>query len=314
VLGPDNAVYGITQSGGLGYNGQGSGFGTVFRLDTNGAFNTLVAFNGTNGYSPTSLILAGDGIYGTTAGGGALYGSLPSGSLPGYGTVFKISLKGTLSTLFSFNATNGAQVFSVTEATDGNLYGVTALGGTSYNPQTLGNGTVFRLTKSGSLTTLAEFPSTNHYPYVIKQGVDGNFYGGTLNPGSIFQVTPNGALTVVYSFPDAGTYAIGLTPTADGSLYGTTGVGGIHSYGSIFRLFILPDPPLLHPVSQANGGLAFTWNASPGRSYQVQSAADLSRLAWTDLGSPILSTNVTVSFSRATNSGTNCLYRVVLLP
>jgi hypothetical protein len=90
--------------------------------------------------------------------------------------------------------------------------------------------------------------------------------------------------------------------------------GGVYSRGSIFRLTILPDPPFLQSVNQANGLFNFTWNASVGRSYQVQSAADIGQPVWTNLASPILATNAMVSFSGTANSGANCLYRVVLLP
>src|ERR1039457_6467128 len=68
-------------------------------------FTTLVKFNGTNGADlRAGLVQATDGsFYGTTAYGGASYG----GAL-GYGTVFKITPAGALTTLHSFDSTDGA--------------------------------------------------------------------------------------------------------------------------------------------------------------------------------------------------------------
>ena len=83
------------------------------------------------------------------------------------------------------------------QGTDGNFYGTTSLGGTS------NYGTVFKITPSGTLTTLHQLQlqrrkRTRSAPLI--QGSDGNFYGttyagGPSNPGAIFGMTPAGALT-----------------------------------------------------------------------------------------------------------------------
>jgi len=83
-LGYDGSFYGAT------YQGGSSGYGTVFRVTTNGAISTLVSFANTNGAYPKSgLVVGGDGnYYGTTYFGGNL--SLNSGS--GCGTLYKLVL------------------------------------------------------------------------------------------------------------------------------------------------------------------------------------------------------------------------------
>jgi uncharacterized repeat protein (TIGR03803 family) len=313
ILGPDGAFYGVTAGGGL--NGQqGGGFGTIFRIDTNGVFKTLVNFNGTNGIVPQFLILGKARIfYGSTHLGGTLFESSPSG-YGGNGTVFKMDQDGTLTTLFSFSGTNGACPGGITEARDGNLYGVTEFDGPNLSSDPPGNGAAFCLTTNGAFTKLAEFNAQGYSPFCIVQAWDGNFYGTTFGPnGSIFQLTPKGLLTIVYNFANVSVPNY-LTAAVDGSLYGLTMEGGVYSQGSIFRLTILPDPPLLQLVSQASSFFNFTWNTSPGRSYQVQHAGDLGYPAWTNLGDPILATNATASFSATTNPNTSHLYRVVLLP
>ena len=66
------------------------------------------------------------------------------------------------------------------QASDGDFYGTTANGGTS------GYGTVFKMTATGTLTTLVNFNSTNgSRPQAgLLQGSDGNFYGTTREGGS----------------------------------------------------------------------------------------------------------------------------------
>src|SRR5436305_8203770 len=63
-------------------------------------FATLVNFERSNGYSPSAPLVQGkDGnFYGTTRQGGS----------SAYGTVFKMTPGGTLTTLFSFVNSNGA--------------------------------------------------------------------------------------------------------------------------------------------------------------------------------------------------------------
>src|SRR5262245_38060573 len=86
VFGPDGNLYGTTPEGGIdpGGNHSFTGFGTVFRITTNGTFTSLALFRGTNGFDPQASVAFGpDGnLYGTTFDGGA-YGG---------GTIFRIVL------------------------------------------------------------------------------------------------------------------------------------------------------------------------------------------------------------------------------
>jgi uncharacterized repeat protein (TIGR03803 family) len=173
--GADGNFYGATSYGGIGYQ-QGSsysGYGTVFRISSDGTLNTLVSFNGTNGSLPYARLVQGsDGnFYGTTWSGGANTNQPRDG-----GTVFQISPSGTLTTLVSFNGTNGYQSEAgLVQGTDGNFYGATKQGGPGYNGITSsGYGTIFRLrvpgadplkiqtaTKSGSTFTLTWLALSN---------------------------------------------------------------------------------------------------------------------------------------------------------
>ena len=104
TLGSDGTFYGATTDGGR------YGAGTVFSVTSNGTFSVVVDFAWTNGYGPYgTLILGNDGaLYGTTSGYSA------GSSAYTYGTVFKVTTNGALTTLFSFvNDTNGANPLAV---------------------------------------------------------------------------------------------------------------------------------------------------------------------------------------------------------
>ena len=108
---------------------------------------------------------------------------------------------------------------------DGNLYGTARNGGTS------GMGTVFKVTPSGTVTTLYNFSGTDgSYPTGgLSLGLDGNFYGttnmgGANNLGTIFKVTPAGVLITLHAFVGSdGSGPIGAPVLGkNGSFYGTT--------------------------------------------------------------------------------------------
>src|ERR1035437_9187782 len=105
VQGTDGNFYGTTLGGGS------SDYGTVFKVTPNGTLTTLVSFNGNNGASPNVLTLGSDGnFYGTTTYGGITNSTWP----PGMGTVFTVTTNGTLTTLVSFNGTNGVRPNALT--------------------------------------------------------------------------------------------------------------------------------------------------------------------------------------------------------
>jgi uncharacterized repeat protein (TIGR03803 family) len=244
-------------------NGGDHGQGTVFSITGAGILTTLYAFcpavGCDDGRAPSgALVQTNDGnFYGTTSLGG-VHGD--------YGTVFKISPGGVLTTLYSFcsqvNCADGSYpAGGLIQATDGNLYG-TAQGGGAY-----GYGIIFRIALGGSLTTVHSFDSTDGAGPLggLIQAPDGNLFGATLeggtkNYGTLFQVTTSGTLTRLHSFcaeshcADGAYPEGGLIQATDGSFYGTTSIGGIgFNWGTIFR--ITPEGTLttLHSFQYADG-------------------------------------------------------------
>jgi uncharacterized repeat protein (TIGR03803 family) len=218
----------------------------------------LVNFDLTNGDNPYAGLAQGlDGNF---------YGTAYSGALNLGGAVFKVTPTGTLSTLYSFCAQTACSdgsgpLAGLVLARDGSFYGTT-FGGGAY-----GNGTVFKITSSGALTTLHSFCAQTNCtdgsgPYGgLVQGIDGNFYGTTavggtnIFDGTVFKVTPAGALTTLHSFSggDGSEPNVGLAPAADGSLYGTTYYGGSQNAGTVFRISSMGTLTTLHNFcSRAN--------------------------------------------------------------
>ena len=275
VQGSDGNFYGTTFLGGGNTCGRYS-CGSIFKITANGTLTTLHSFNGTDGSGPPagSLIQASDGnFYGTTSAGGT-----SSNCLGGCGTFFKITPSGTLTTLHSFDSTDGSYpIVSGKQAADGNFYGVASLGGASNNCGSVGCGIVFKITTAGAVTTLYNFDFTHgSFPDAgLIQATDGNFYGttasggassncGSVGCGTVFKITPSGTLTMLYSFcPQAGC-ADGFYPSAslvqatDGNFYGTTSGGGTsntctNGCGTVFRITPSGTLTSLHSFDGSDG-------------------------------------------------------------
>ena len=215
--GANGKLYGTTSAGGPNTACVNGGCGTVFTITPSGMLTTLYNFcsqsNCTDGYVPEAELVQGtDGnFYGTT-----LFGGASSACSNGCGTVFKITPGGTLTTLHSFDGTDGAgPQAGLIQATNGKFYGTTTGGGAN-GPY----GTVFEITPSGKLTTLNSFDGTDgsEVDGSLVQATDGNFYGTTFQGGAnhicgldnietcgeVFKMTPSGSLTVFYSFCSQG--------------------------------------------------------------------------------------------------------------
>ena len=171
VQAPDRKLYGTAST--LGNAGN---YGTVFTITPEGKYTVVHQFNNTDGAYPFGgLILGVDGnFYGQTdLGGASNYGA--------FGTVYKMTPKGKVTTLHSFEQTDGDNPISnLVQGTDGNLYGTAAYGGTH------GAGTAFKITPQGKLTTLRNFnikDGADLYAGLV-QGTNGKFYGATYAGGS----------------------------------------------------------------------------------------------------------------------------------
>ncbi len=240
TVGPGGFFYGTTYSGGATDNG------TVFRTKTGADLVSVVEFTGTAGANKGSAILsrlaAGDD--------GLLYGTTSFGGTSNFGTVFKMTPEGALTTLKEFDGVAPLRgrypSAGLIKNTDGNFYGTTGQGGSGF-------GTVFKMTPGGAFTNLIEFTGNGALnkgdsPYADLLNLpDGTLYGttvsgGSSNMGTIFKLATDGTLTTLVQFTGNGVSNKGakiysaLVQGSDGSLYGTARNGGAADLGTVFKM------------------------------------------------------------------------------
>lgn len=291
VQGTDGNFYGTTFAGGTNDavgSGAANGAGTVYKITPSGAVTILHSFaygegSSEDGWFPIGLMQASDGnFYGTTFSGGTQR-IQPLGS----GIVFKVTPSGVETIMHVFGdgsvANDGTFPLSpLAQGADGNFYGATQSGGASEGPDSIGCGTVFRMTPSGTVTILQSFydfgePDIADPSSGLILASDGNFYGTAWESesggGAVYEMTPSGDCTVLNGFvnPQDGDFVWGgVTEGTDGNLYGVAQYGGStyglspdgYGYGTAYmidtNLHAQQTPSLLWQ-NNADGDL-YLWN------------------------------------------------------
>lgn len=256
-----NVLYGTASKGGFGY-------GTVFRINTDGSgFTNLYSFS-TGALKPGSVRTNADGLNpmaGLALSGNTLYGAARAGGVSGYGTLFSVNTDGTgFTTLHSFtaapsgppfNGTNsdGATPLSALTVSGKTLYGTTSRGGVS------GLGTVFQMNTDGT-------------GFVVLKNFAGAADGAQ----------PNAALVL-----------------SNNTLYGTTPYGGISQLtlfgqgtansGTVFAVTLPTISPTQLAIALAGSNVVLTWPAAAS-GFTLQSTTNLlSPIAWNSVSpTPII--------------------------
>ena len=259
VIGPDGALYGTTQAGGIGNCHDGAGCGMAFRLhppsnpcrsvSCSWIENKMTNFFPQTGWLPENSTAVFDAQ-------GNMYGTASQDEQNGAGVVYELSRSGggwlqTVIYRFTGLSDGSGPIGGLTMDAAGNLYGTTTQGGDLTCYSNLGCGTVYKLSRSGNgwiEQTLHAFhtgegqrPTGN-----LVLDAQGNLYGATTNAG------PNGGGTVfalssgswnfsllaplVGSGSDATGPTNGLIMDAAGNLYGATENEGSFHAGSVFKL------------------------------------------------------------------------------
>ena len=196
------------------------------------------------------------------------------GGANGEGAIYKMTAGGTPTVLYSYCVDSICHDGDYTttplaEAAGGDFYGMNLYGGSgAHCTFDFGCGTLFRVTRGGTLTKLHDFcswagcadgagnngndqfaPTGN----ALIQATDGNFYGTTFGGGAgegagggtIFRLTASGHFTLLHTFigADGIEPLTGLYQATDGNLYGTT-------IYTIFRLS-LGLPPFVRTVQNS---------------------------------------------------------------
>jgi uncharacterized repeat protein (TIGR03803 family) len=183
--------------------------------------------------------------------GGDFYGTTSSGGPANFGTVFQITSAGVFKQLYSFctqaecpdGATPGKYL---AHGPDGDIYGVATRDG---GPQTAGN--IFKLSTVGKFATVHTFCSEKNCadgsgPVGVIFDKAGNLYGtttagGQYRYGTLFKISASGSFVKLHDFCAEDGCTDGFQPGAlllgrDGDLYGTTGNGGAHQAGTVYRI------------------------------------------------------------------------------
>jgi uncharacterized repeat protein (TIGR03803 family) len=235
------ALYG-TASGGQ------SGHGTVFQLTRSGGVwgsKKLLGFKGANGAGPSAgLVQASDGsFYGTTQRGGS----------NNAGTVFRLvqsNGKWTQSVIHEFGTSGDGSSPScdlVLDPSTTTLFGTTSEGGGE------GEGTVFSLVNSNGAwkeTVLYSFQGLEdgRQPLAgLYRDSSGALYGtasyaGAEGVGTLFELIKSHDAWKEHKLHDFANGSDGAVPSSqliadsDGALFGTTYDGGVHGYGTVFKI------------------------------------------------------------------------------
>ncbi len=238
---------------------------------------------------------------------GNLYSTAPNtplGACSYCGAAFSINPSSGVLTVYDFKPTGTgySPLGGLSLGNDGNFYG------TTQNSGIFNAGTIFKLTPSGTLTTLYNF-GTCKYPCIDGyipdsppvQGADGNFYGTTphsedgTGDGMAYQITSTGKYKILHVFSLS---SGGYTPNApfiqgtDGSFYGTTTAGGkslsstcvaafaSFSCGTIFKMTASGQVTFLHEFVQTDGAgpIGPVTQASDGNFYGTTSEGGAKKL------------------------------------
>jgi uncharacterized repeat protein (TIGR03803 family) len=297
VLGPDNAVYGMTTVGG------NYGQGVIFRFDLESQrYTVLHTFSAldSNGNNEDG---ANPGVALTRGPDHVFYGMASLGGKNGSGTIFKISTSGEFTVLHTFSALDanghnqdGAKPLrTVVVGNDRKLYGTTRIGGQhTCVPTPTGCGVAWVMDRTGgNFHVLHQFtPNEGHAASLLQAG-DGLFYGCAVWPtpfrtplpsGILYRMAPSGEdFEVLHRFSPTnadGTNSDGadcyepLIEATPGVFYGTAFGGGTNTAalagvnvgtGVVFRYSVAKPGvvDVVHDFSAVNASYENSEGANP---------------------------------------------------
>ena len=261
-------AYGTTWNGGIRRYAVYNPTGTIFKIDASGHYSVLYRFSA---HMPFGRQASPDGgLVNDPAGN--FYGTTSQGGQNEKGTVYKLSARGRLTTLYTFagGAADGEYPYAtLLRDARGNLYGTTISGGGT-GCEGAGCGTVFEIDTSNHESVLYRFAggTDGSHPYggVIRDR-HGNLYGTTSEGGTsycvgsgcgiVFKLDPHGHETILHRFTcfaDGGFPMDTPLQGSDGALYSTAGCGGKFYDGIVFKIDMGGNETVLYNFAGGSDG------------------------------------------------------------
>jgi uncharacterized repeat protein (TIGR03803 family) len=248
MLASDGNFYGTSVEGG------DESMGAVFRMTPAGEVTTIYSFTlsdvtGADDHPLPTLVQGADGhLYGTTVAPVAF-------DSQGFGTIFKVTLDGTFTTLHRFDTTSD-RPGNLVRGSDGAFYGF------SYNQGTQ-SATFFKVDTSGIPTPVASFtiaPANFSNPRLVL-GADGKFYGahGPAGVGTLFSISTTGLVQPLNTIAASDVGPVGpLAQAANGRFYGETSRGGPRNLGRIFSIDAAGTLAIVQNFTGPEGEMPYT--------------------------------------------------------
>ncbi|MFZ1156645.1 MAG: choice-of-anchor tandem repeat GloVer-containing protein [Candidatus Sulfotelmatobacter sp.] len=285
VQGSDGNLYGTTTAGG------GTNAGVIYKITTGGTLTVVVDFDNVHtlaGYQAFAGLVAGSD--------GNLYGATIWGGMFGEGVIFQLTLGGSYTVLYSFDAAHGDGAYSTPfQHTDGEIFGMTKRGGTP------GMGDIYSL--DGGITPFASLVSTlgpvGKTVGILGQGFSGANsveFNGT--PAS-FHVVSNTYMTAKVPAGETGFVTI---TTSSGTLLSkqifkvTPKVISVTpTSGKVGDPVVIAGTGLIQAIAIAVGGVrvtAFTVNSDAQVTFAVPTGAKTGKVVLTTPGGKATSKSV----------------------
>ena len=196
---------------------------------------------------------------------GSLFGTTQAGGSTGRGTVFRSSLSGKTSVIYSFKGGNdGFEPSGGLTPFHGSFYGATFYGGGGSCSSSNGCGTIYAVDSTGTERVVYRFKANKNdgwYPDGPLVSMNGVLYGTTFSGGAhgygtVFSVTPSGTENIIHSFRRSsdGASPSGSLIKLSGLLYGTTVYGGKANEGTVFAMTPFGKETVLHQFQGITDG------------------------------------------------------------
>lgn len=231
TLGSDGDLYGAAYAG--------TGEGAVYKIDTSQHYTLLSSLPAPSGSSPLGgLVEVSPGVF---------WGTIDHGGANGAGLVYQVTSSGGFKVIHQFAFTDGAYPKCALTLFNGEYYGITRRGGTTYDlaAGNRGDGVLFRIAPGGSFQVVHNFKGpdgANPFGGLVV-GSNNMLYGtteagGKNGKGVVFAMPTSGPMQTVHQFngTDGNDPRGSLYLASDGSVYGTTYSGGTSGNGTIFSV------------------------------------------------------------------------------